>query len=206
MDVLITTSSMVLIHKNTVQATYLHINSLGLSDIPCCRDRGSCWKCTRRWSSDRLLHSPSPPDWPWGDSAAPGPEHKQKTTCSLRMWGLSRRLSQHEFNQTLNELWKLDRLWKCSKYWYSFMVHLIKEGRAQSFCIISQYLIELNKRREKTKTNFELYFYLHPEKRDACQQIYSRLEVLKSFRTAGRKIILKVHTNRKKIIMQQQAT
>lgn len=33
--------------------------------------------------------------------------------------------------------------------------------------------------------------YLHPEECDAGKQVHGRLEVLKSFRTAGGKIILK---------------
>lgn len=60
----------------TASSANTHTDLQGLSDIPCCRGHGSCWKCIHRWSSDRLSRSPSPPGSPWGDSAAPGPEHK----------------------------------------------------------------------------------------------------------------------------------
>lgn len=62
--------------------THTHTDLQGLSDIPCCRGHGSCWKCTRRWSWDRPLRSPSPPGSPSGGSAAPGPEHKCSKTFS----------------------------------------------------------------------------------------------------------------------------
>lgn len=47
--------------------------SQDLSGTPDCTAHDSCWKCTRRWSWGKLLHSPSPPGWLGVDFAAPGP-------------------------------------------------------------------------------------------------------------------------------------
>lgn len=46
------------------------------------------------------------------------------------------------------------------------------------------------KRRKKRKENS----YLHPKKSDTSQKVNSRLEVLQSFGTAGREVILKTQT------------
>lgn len=45
-------------------------------------------------------------------------------------------------------------------------------------------------RKKKSKENS----YLHPKKSDTSQKVNSRLEVLQSFRTAGREVILKTQT------------
>lgn len=88
------------------------IDLQGLSDIPCCTGRGSCWRYTHRWSLDRLWHSPSPPGLPWVDSAAPGPKHKspQKSFVESRVVGftrgfrVNRMFSNLEFKDKLVEL------------------------------------------------------------------------------------------------------
>lgn len=74
-----------------------------LSDTLCCTDRDSCWKCIRRWSWDRLLRNPSPPDLPSGGSVAPGPENERYKICYLipsKIYKNYRECQQASFSQT----------------------------------------------------------------------------------------------------------
>lgn len=74
-----------------------------LSDILCCTDHDSCWKCIRRWSWGRLLRNPSPPDLPLGGSVVPGPEHNRFKLFYLipsKIYEIQRLCQQASFLQT----------------------------------------------------------------------------------------------------------
>lgn len=69
--------------------------SQDLSGTPDYTAHDSCWKCTRRWSWGKLLHSPSLPGWLGVDSAALGPGKGTTKSIKQRMVHKSNRERTH---------------------------------------------------------------------------------------------------------------